>query len=346
MGAKTEVSEATPLFPPTPEDLYFSGSDYAWILSRYLDVSMALRSPCLSQSRPTGEPASDPRVRQSHDGKTSEFSSNFLATQVPGWQIQIKSSAISLLERLSTLRPVDLVSDFVRPWCLEAALTLASIDVRHGPHLGRLIARLSESDAAPLDTDLKGQAREANRELDRFFQSRSAPNLKSLLLGVSQTLPTFLASAWVTLLEHPAALRSLQEHPTMIVKGIQELLRYAGPVHTVFRQADSDVEIAGKVIRRDDRLILRISSANRDPLQFSDPDRLDFTREVAGHLALSAGSHHCPGASIVRTLTAIATQVLIERYFSPELAGPVVWSFGTMLIWPSSIPVLLGDTFC
>jgi hypothetical protein len=219
---------------------------------------------------------------------------------------------------------------------------LTGIAFEHRPCLSDLVSRLSESDAAPGDADLKCKAKEANKELDHFFQARSTPFLKSVLLGVAQTLPAFLASAWVALLHNPSQRQKLQECPERLPKAIEELLRYAGPVHTLFRHAEKELHISGTRITCGDRLLLRLSSANRDPQQFAEPDRLDFTRDVAGHLALSAGSHYCPGAAIVRMATATAIQAFLDRSLAPELSDPVVWSCGTMLIWPSSVPVLLG----
>jgi hypothetical protein len=86
-----------------------------------------------------------------------------------------------------------------------------------------------------------------------------------------------------------------------------------------------------------------VGSANRDPHQFPDPNRLHFARDVAGHLALGSGPHYCAGSSLVRVMTATATQTLLARCSEPRLGGPVGWSCGSMLIWASSLPVVLGD---
>jgi cytochrome P450 len=165
---------------------------------------------------------------------------------------------------------------------------------------------------------------------------------KSLFLGIAQTVPAFLASAWVALLQHPSEWRILQTHSDWIPKATEECLRYAGPVHSLFRQADRETSICGTKITTGDRLTLRLASANRDPQQFAEPDRLDIRRGAAGHLALSSGFHYCVGASLVRMMTATATQSILARYSQPKLSHPFEWSCGTMLIWPSSLPVLLG----
>ena len=73
--------------------------------------------------------------------------------------------------------------------------------------------------------------------------------------------------------------------PEQIPKAIEEILRYAGLPQSVFRTALRPVALCGLQIAEGDRVILQLASANRDPLQFSNPDRLDFTRREAAQLS-------------------------------------------------------------
>lgn len=323
-----------PLAPPPPEDLYFSEGRKAWIVSRYRDVLAALRSTDLAQSRPP-QPASD-----SNPGYDRTALPRFPSSK---WQGEAKHSAVSLLQGLPKQCPIDLVAGFIRPWCLTSALVLTGIDPTHAGLLAELVKRLSESDAAPRDVKLKSRAREANNELDCIFQTSSTSSCKSMFLGTAQTVPTFLASAWAALLQHPTRVKQLQDDPGLMPRATEELLRCAGPVHTLFRYATSDIDISGNKIRHGDRLILRLASANRDPLQFQNPDCLDFTRDVAGHLALSYGPHYCSGALLVRLMTAVGIGSVLAQCSDVLLSSPVEWSRGTMLVWPASLPVVLGS---
>lgn len=351
MAITTEAFANVSLSPPAPKDLYFSEEQEAWILSRHRDVLAALRSADLSQTRPP-KTATDPSAKPDREQACiaeangcvdSEVFTALVNSQTFKRQIEIKESASALLESLPRDRPIDLVSQFIRPWCLASAITLSGVEPAHTERLAQLVKCLSESDAAPHDITLKSRAKEANRELDVFFPRTGASHLKSMFLGIAQTLPCFLASAWAALLLHPCEAKELQKHTSWMLKATEELLRYAGPVHTLFRQAAEGMEICGNKIERGDRLILKLGSANRDPGQFPQPDRLDFRRDVAGHLALSAPPHYCIGASLVRAMTTIANQAFLARYSEPRLSNPVEWSCGTMLICPSSLPVLLGN---
>lgn len=343
---RTRLSDRTPfenlpLSPPAVQEHRFDSGCNAWILSRHRDVLTALRSPFLSQARPIRPGESKPS--EPIDGKQDTgFSTVSLPAATYAWAVQMERQARASLERLDTERQVDLVVEFIRPWCLDAALSITGVDARDKLYLADLIGHLNGSDSAPDNGDLKKRASGANKDLHLFFQAHNGSSFKSLFLGLAQTLPTFIASAWAALLQHPDQFSVLNRHPDQIPKAIEELLRYAGPVHTLFREAEKDLELWGEHILSGDRLILRVASANRDPEKFVHPDRLDITRDVAGHLALSAGAHSCPGASIVRLMTAIATRTFLEQFTEFELSGPVVWSCGTMLTWPSSLPVSLS----
>ncbi len=350
MVMRIEPLANSPLSAPSPQDLYFSEGQEAWILSRHRDVLAALRSTDLVQARPpkTADPSVKPEPEKScfavANGWThSDIFTALLNSQISKRQMEIKRLASALLQPLLRDRPVDVAAQFIRPWCLASAIALTSIDPAHTERLAQLVRYLSESDAAPHDVKIKSRAKQANKDLDCFFLWPRASHGKSMFLGIAQTVPYFLASAWAALLQYPSEWNTLRANPDWIPKATEEFLRFAGPVHSVFRQAERETSISGTRIAAGDRLILRLASANRDPEQFTEPNVLDIKRVAAGHLALSSGPHYCVGASIVRMMTATATQVILARYPKAELSSPVEWSWGTMLAWPSSLPVLLGS---
>ena len=63
---------------------------------------------------------------------------------------------------------------------------------------------------------------------------------------------------------------------------IEEGVRYDSPVQLVFRTATRDVEIAGTTIPEGAFVVPLLGSANRDPSQFTDPDRFDETFSIHG----------------------------------------------------------------
>ena len=71
--------------------------------------------------------------------------------------------------------------------------------------------------------------------------------------------------------------------------------------------------LGGKQIRKGASLIAVIAAANRDPAQFTDPDRLDLRRTENRHLAFGWASHYCLGAPLSRLAGQIAFTVLLRR---------------------------------
>jgi hypothetical protein len=193
---------------------------------------------------------------------------------------------------------------------------------------------------SPKSVWLAVQRKIANARLDGSLRSVSVPGAHSLFLGLSQTLPDFLANAWLVLLQHPSDLMRLRVEPQRMPRAIDELLRYRGLVHTLTREADQTVELAGVTIARNDRVILKVALANRDPEHFPDSNSLDIARQNTGHLALGAGSHSCVGALLVRMAAISATRAFTEKLGRAELVDPVVWRRGSTLDSPSSLRVI------
>jgi hypothetical protein len=88
---------------------------------------------------------------------------------------------------------------------------------------------------------------------------------------------------------------------------------YDNPVQIVWRVATEDLEIGGKQIRRGQVINLLIGAANRDPAQFPDPDRLDFSRLENRHAGFGFGIHFCLGAPLSRLEGEIALNTVLHR---------------------------------
>ncbi|MCH8891984.1 MAG: cytochrome P450 [Chloroflexi bacterium] len=104
-----------------------------------------------------------------------------------------------------------------------------------------------------------------------------------------------------------------------MVRATEEALRYDPPVKSITRIAAEDVEMRGKTIKKDDRIRWFMSSANRDPNKFENPDVMDITRWPNPHVAFGAGIHHCLGATIARVEGQEVFSALADRYPNMEL---------------------------
>jgi cytochrome P450 len=339
-----------PFSPPAPQALYFDSEVGAWIVSRHHEVLAVLRSPAMSQAKPPQKTncsselsaaALKPAFDATHHARRQHILDN-LRSRFGEWHKTIGSFASELLSQLPLDTPLDLVTAFLQPWCLRSALLLAETPEEHGRYLTDLVCCLSRRDAQPDDPAANSDAKKANQELDRFFADYRGPARKSIFLGMAQTVPAFLASAWCALFQNPNEWIKLRTNPEAMTTSIEELLRYASPVHTLFRRAEQEFHLCGRTISQGSRLVLRLDSANRDPELFSDPNRLNVMRRVPSHFSLGTGLNSCVGASAVRASIATATRSLLERSSSPKLSGHVEWLCGTMLLWPSSLPAVLS----
>lgn len=82
---------------------------------------------------------------------------------------------------------------------------------------------------------------------------------------------------------------------------IDEIIRYATPVHCFQRTAVEDIEVGGVTVAKGQRVGLFYSSANFDEEVFDRPFEFDITRNPNPHLAFGGnGAHYCIGANLAR----------------------------------------------
>jgi cytochrome P450 len=260
----------------------------AWVLSRYDDVLTALKEPGFVQTGESGPVDAAAQLKTRADVLAA-----LPIAKLDGWQTCIAPITNDILDQLPVDRPVDLVAEFVKPWCSAIAPVV----------------------------------------MEEY--------LKPLAIGLSDTLAGFLANALHNLIRDPDQFARLRSGQDLMPRAVEELLRHAGPVHTLVRTATADVEIGGAHIASGDRVILRLAAANRDAHRFADAERLDVGRKISGHLALGAGPHSCAGAVVVRMATAMVVGAFTKEFAAAELAGPVEWHEGSTRRAPESLPVIL-----
>lgn len=139
-----------------------------------------------------------------------------------------------------------------------------------------------------------------------------------LLIAGHETTVNLIGNGTVALLRHRDQFRRLREEPGLIASAVEELLRYDGPVQRTARIPSTDVTIGGRTIKAGEMVMPFIGAADRDPVQFADPDRLDVARSDNRHIAFGWGIHFCLGAPLARVEGQIAIGTLVQRL--PKLA--------------------------
>jgi len=165
-----------------------------------------------------------------------------------------------------------------------------------------------------------------------------------LVIGGYDTTVGSMGSSILALLTQPDKAERLREEPALVPAAVEELLRWDGSAHNALRRfAIEDMEIAGQQIAKGDTVILSISSANRDPRHFLQPDVLDFDRESPKeHWAFGRGAHHCPGKELARVEIQIMLDMLLKRFPNMTLdasAEEVVWRPNYIIRSPRKIMV-------
>ena len=278
-----------------------------------------------------------------------------------------------LLDRVDGARAMDVIEDLAYPLpvtviCEMLGVPAADQDIFKTWSTD--IARSLDAAILPADSDAIPRGRDARLGLADYFRSLIAtrrkdpkPDLLSaliaaeeegnklsegelvstcmlLLIAGHETTVNLIGNGLLALLQHPDQLRALRDDPGLIQTGVEELLRFDGPVQRTGRMTTAEVEIGDKRIPRDSVVVSVIGAANRDPKQFADPDRLDVSRRDNRHIAFGFGIHFCLGAPLARLEGQIALGTLLRRIPKLALVSNVPeWRESSTLRGLKSLPV-------
>ncbi|MBF6437184.1 cytochrome P450 [Nocardia cyriacigeorgica] len=143
-----------------------------------------------------------------------------------------------------------------------------------------------------------------------------------LLLAGHETTANMLSLGTFALVEHPDQLALLHAEPELIPDAVEELLRYLSVADIFYRYATEDIELCGETIPAGSTVVVSLLAANRDPMRFEEPDRLDIHRKARGHVSLGHGMHQCLGQQLARIEMAAGFAGLLRRFPTLSLAVP------------------------
>jgi len=159
---------------------------------------------------------------------------------------------------------------------------------------------------------------------ERLTEKELMHNCIFLLNAGHETTTNLIGNGLVALLDHPAEKRRLIEHPELIKSAVEEMLRFESSNQLGNRMTVEPVELGGITLPAGTPVTLCIGAANRDPLQFPDPERLDVGRTPNRHLAFGTGAHQCAGMALARLEGAIAISHFLARFPEYKLNGEPV----------------------
>ena len=158
----------------------------------------------------------------------------------------------------------------------------------------------------------------AEIEGDQLSHRELIATVQLLLVAGHETTVNLLGNGLNALLDHPEELARMRREPELIGNAVEELLRYDAPIQIDRRIATRPVDVGGVQVAPRTSLILLLSSANRDPAAFEDPDRLDLGRPNVRHLSFARGIHYCLGAPLARLEAQVVFPRLLDRFATIE----------------------------
>ncbi len=201
-------------------------------------------------------------------------------------------------------------------------------------YIDSLIANRRASDDAP--DDLVTRLITTEIEGHRLTDVEIRTQLAFLIMSGNETTRHLIGNLLWRIIGDPDLFAALKADRGLCERAVEESLRIDSPVHMLMRDCTADTDVFDAPMRRGDKIVFGVSSANRDEDYFDDPDafRLDRDRPK-DHLAFGGGPHICPGASLARLEGRVALEVFLERVATAELAPgsvrtktPVFWANG------------------
>jgi cytochrome P450 len=164
-----------------------------------------------------------------------------------------------------------------------------------------------------------------------------------LLFAGHETTTNALTNAMLALLRAPDSARVLADAAPAPATAVDELLRFDGPVKVMPRSVATDHERGGQQLRRGEIVYLAVAGANRDPVVFPEPDRLDLNRPAKpAHIAFGQGPHFCLGHALARLEMAIALPAALRRFPRMSLVSEQVdWDPLILVRSATELPIAL-----
>ena len=266
----------------------------------------------------------------------------FTPKAMESWRPFVVNAVKELLDAAEEKGSMDVMRDLATPLPVLVIAQMMGVPAEDRPYVRQLAEKLlyigrGEHDRMPILTDgMKGMLEYVSPLVDErivkpgddfisvlasgekkgaFTRHQALVNTSLLLLAGHETTINLICNGTLSFIQHPDQWALYKKDPAGQAKwATEECLRYDAPVKSIQRLASQDIEVRGKVMEKNDRIRWFISSANRDPNVFADPERFDITRQPNPHVAFGNGVHHCLGATLARVEGQEVFKALAERF--------------------------------
>ena len=266
----------------------------------------------------------------------------FTPKAMESWRPFVVNAVKELLDAAEEKGSMDVMRDLATPLPVLVIAQMMGVPAEDRPHVRELAEKLlyigrGEYDRMPILTDgMKGMIDYVSPLVDErivrpgddfisvlasgekkgvFSRHQVLVNTSLLLLAGHETTINLICNGTLSFIQHPDQWALYMQDPVGRAKwATEECLRYDAPVKSIQRLASQDIEVRGKVMEKNDRIRWFISSANRDPNVFAEPDKFDISRQPNPHVAFGNGVHHCLGATLARVEGQEVFKALAERF--------------------------------
>src|SRR5699024_10882507 len=115
-------------------------------------------------------------------------------------------------------------------------------------------------------------------------------------------------------------------------------LRLESPVQTFFRTTTQPVQVGDTAVPENQKVLMFLGSANRDPRRWTNPDTFDLDRDPSGHVAFGRGVHQCAGQHAARLEASCVLGGVVRRVIKTECAAPPRRKLNKPLLGSQTLP--------
>ncbi len=138
-----------------------------------------------------------------------------------------------------------------------------------------------------------------------------------------ETSTNMLSHGLNELINHRDQYRLLQREPERIDTAIDEILRFQPPIQINNRRSLEKTTLGDVTIQKGTPVHMIIAGANRDPLQFYEPEIFDISRSPNRHLSFGLGIHICAGINLARLEAKVAFLRLMSSFKEINLSKKI-----------------------
>jgi cytochrome P450 len=328
-----------------------------WIATRAESVRAIFSDPsAFSSAKGIGErrnevigrPTMLTRDPPDHTRLKALVSHAFTPRRIAELEPRVRQIVDGLLDAGLSRGRFDLVEDLARPLPTAVLADLLSVEPARLPDFARWSDDIFKS-VTLLGGHDRQRAKQSYQEFDAYFGAKVEERRRAhqgdllgalvtaqeeqgalalsmaeilnfcmlLFIAGTETTTNLITNTVLALLAHAEARDKLRADLSLVGNAVEETLRYDAPVQGIFRTTRREVSQFGVTLPADQKVLVLIGSANRDPEAFPEPDRFDQKRAPNAHVAFGHGIHYCLGAALARLEAKVALSALLAR--APDL---------------------------